>query len=113
MEEKKTVVYLDEVLSENDVFAQTVTINYDDKLIIYSRGVEKTEIIDGEVFVGKKPNFPYVVNEIDKKTKKRRVYVTKLIGEEDLDDAMFCMISEMYGEIKTDGHPDGASLRLA
>ena len=48
MEEKKPVVYLDEVLSENDVFAQMVTINYDDKLIIYSRGVEKTEIIDGE-----------------------------------------------------------------
>lgn len=98
------------MLSENDVFAQTVTINYDDKLIIYSRGVEKTEIIDGEVFLGKKPNVPYVVNEIDK---KRRVYVTKLIGEEDLGDATFCMISEMYDEIKTDGHPDGVSLRLA
>ena len=67
------------------------------------RGVEKTEIIDGKKVVGKKPNVPYVVNEIDKKTKKRRVYVSKLIGEEDLDDAMFCMISEMYDEIETDG----------
>ena len=53
MEEKKIVGYLAEELSERGVFVQDVSINYDDKFVIYSRGVEKTEIIDGEVFVGR------------------------------------------------------------
>ena len=113
MEKKKPVVYLDEVLSENNVFVLSTTVNYDDKTIVYGRGIKKAEVIDGHEFVGADPEVPYMINEIDKKTKKRRVYVAKFAFEEDLDDAMFGMIGELYDEIKTEGHFEGVSLSIA
>ena len=112
MEEKKIVGYLAEELSERGVFVQDVSINYDDKFVIYSRGVEKTEIIDGERVVGKKPKRPYFVNEIDKKTKKRKIYVVELFAEEDVDDEEIEYVDATFGQIVADRHPDFLSLSI-
>ena len=115
MKKKKPIGYLDENLTERGVFVQEVSINYDDKFVTYMRGVKKTEIIDGKKVVGKKPNVPYLVKEFDKKSKKMRLYIVKLLDEGDAEnmDAFTNAINKFYDEIKTDEHPNGASLRLA
>ena len=82
--EKKSVVSLGNFLSGAGVFSLTATINYNDKVIMYERGIVKTEIIDGKEFIGKEPACPYQVIELDKKTGKKRVYKTELVFEEDL-----------------------------
>lgn len=81
---KKSVVSLNRFLSGAGVFSLTATINYNDKVIMYERGIVKTEIIDGKEFTGKEPACPYQVIELDKKTGKRKVYKTELVYEEDM-----------------------------
>ena len=76
--EKKPVVSLGDWLYDDGVFTLSTIVNYNDKVVIYERGIVKTEIIDGKEFTGEEPYVPYLVIELDKKTGKRRVYKTVL-----------------------------------
>ena len=69
--EKKPVVRLNDWLYGDGVFTLNTTVNYNDKVIMYERGIVKTEIIDGKEFTGKEPACPYQVIELDKKTGKK------------------------------------------
>ena len=51
--EKKPVISLTDGLSEGNVFFLTTSLNYNDKIVLYNRGIVKTEIIDGEELLGK------------------------------------------------------------
>ena len=82
--EKKTVVVLGNFLSESGVFSVTATINYNDKVVMYERGVVKKEKIGDKVIEGKEPACPYQVIELDKKTGKKKIYRTELVYEEDM-----------------------------
>ena len=81
---KKSVVSLNSFLSGEGVFSVTATINYNDKVIMYERGVVKSEKIGDKIVEGKEPAYPFQVIELDKKTGKKRVYKTELVFEEDL-----------------------------
>ena len=65
--EKKPVVRLNDWLYGDGVFTLNTTVNYNDKVIMYERGIVKTEVIDGKEFTGREPKVPYLVIELDKK----------------------------------------------
>lgn len=46
--EKKPAVILGDWLSEDGVFTLSTTVNYNGKIVMYERGIVKTEIIDGK-----------------------------------------------------------------
>ena len=69
--EKKPVVRLGDWLYDDGVFTLSTTVNYNDKIVMYERGIVKTEIIDGKEFTGREPKEPYIVIELDKKTGKK------------------------------------------
>ena len=81
---KKSVVSLNSFLSEAGVFSLTTTVNYNDKVIMYERGIVKSEKIGDKIVEGKEPACPFRVIELDKKTGKRKVYKTELVYEEDM-----------------------------
>lgn len=97
--EKKPVISLTDGLSEGNVFFLTTSLNYNDKIVLYNRGIVKTEIIDGEEFTGEEPKYPYQVIEIDKKTGKRKFYKVELEYEDDLGPDIAKWSDELYEEI--------------
>lgn len=97
--EKKPVVSLSDWLSEDEVFSLSTTVNYNDKIVMYERGIVRTEIIDGKEFTGREPEVPYIVIELDKKTGKKRVYKTELVEEEDLGTEFASGFSKLYEEV--------------
>lgn len=97
--EKKPVVSLSDWLSEDEVFSLSMTVNYNDKIVMYERGIVRTEIIDGKEFTGREPEVPYIVIELDKKTGKKRVYKAELVDEEDLGTEFASGFSELYEEV--------------
>jgi len=97
--EKKPVVSLGDWLFDDGVFALSTTVNYSDKIVMYERGIVKTEIIDGKEFTGKEPKVPYIVIELDKKTGKKRVYKAELVAEEDLGVEFADHYSEWFDEV--------------
>ena len=97
--EKKPVVRLGDWLYGDGVFTLDTTVSYNDKIILYQRGIVRTEIIGGKEFTGKKPKVPYVVIELDKKTGKKRVYKTELVDEEDLGTEFVDHYSEWFDEV--------------
>ena len=97
--EKKPVVRLNDWLYGDGVFTLNTTVNYNDKVIMYERGIVKTEVIDGKEFTGREPKVPYLVIELDKKTGKKRVYKTKLVLEEDLGVDFVNSYSKLFDEV--------------
>ena len=97
--EKKPVVRLSDWLCEDGVFTLSTTVNYNDKIVMYERGIVRTEIIDGKEFTGREPKVPYIVIELDKKTGKKRVYKTELVEEEDLGTEFVDGFSKLYEEV--------------
>lgn len=96
---KKPVISLTDGLSEAGVFFLTTSLNYNDKIVLYERGIVRTENIDGEEFTGKEPKCPYQVIEIDKKTGKRRFYKVVLDCEDELGPDIAKWADELYEEI--------------
>ena len=97
--EKKPVVSLSDWLHDDGVFTVSTTVSYNDKVVMYERGIVKTEIIDGKKVTGKKPKVPYVVIELDKKTGKARTYKTVLVSEEDLGTELADGYSMVFDEV--------------
>lgn len=97
--EKKPVVRLNDWLYGDGVFTLNTTVNYNDKVIMYERGIVKTEVIDGKEFTGREPKVPYLVIELDKKTGKKRVYKTELVLEEDLGIDFANGYSKLFDEV--------------
>lgn len=97
--EKKPVVRLSDWLYDDGVFTLSTTVNYNDKIVMYERGIVRTEIIDGKEFTGREPKVPYIVIELDKKTGKKRVYKTELVDEEDLGIEFADHYSEWFDEV--------------
>lgn len=97
--EKKPVVSLGDWLYDDGVFTLSTTVNYNDKIVMYERGIVKTEIIDGKEFTGREPKEPYIVIELDKKTGKKRVYKAELVEEEDLGTEFASGFSKLYEEV--------------
>ena len=97
--EKKPVVSLGDWLYDDGVFTLSTTVNYNDKIVMYERGIVKTETIDGKEFTGREPKVPYIVIELDKKKKKKRVYKTELVEEEDLGTEFVDGYSKLYEEV--------------
>ena len=97
--EKKPVVSLGDWLYDDGVFTLSTTISYNDKVVMYERGIVKTEIIDGKEFTGREPKVPYIVIELDKKTGKKRVYKTELVEEEDLGTKFADGYSMVFDEV--------------
>ena len=97
--EKKPVVRLNDWLYGDGVFTLNTTVNYNDKVIMYERGIVKTEVIDGKEFTGREPKVPYLVIELDKKTGKKRVYKTELVLEEDLGVDFVNSYSKLFDEV--------------
>ena len=62
---------LSDWLYGDEVFTLCTTVNYNDKVVMYERGIMKTETIDGKEFTGSEPKVPYIVIELDKKTDKK------------------------------------------
>ena len=81
------------------MFALSATINYNDKIVMYERGIVRTEIIDGKEITGREPKVPYIVIELDKKTGKARTYKTVLVSEEDLGTEFASGFSKLYEEV--------------
>ena len=97
--EKKPVVSLGDWLYDDGVFTLSTTVSYNDKVVMYERGIVKTEIIDGKEFTGREPKVPYIVIELDKKTGKKRVYKTELVEEEDLGTEFVDGYSKFFDEV--------------
>ena len=97
--EKKPVVSLGDWLYDDGVFTLSTTVNYNDKIVMYERGIVRTEIIDGKEFTGREPKVPYIVIELDKKTGKKRVYKTELVEEEDLGTEFVDGYSKFFDEV--------------
>ena len=97
--EKKPVVSLGDWLYDDGVFTLSTTISYNDKVVMYERGIVRTEIIDGKEFTGREPKVPYIVIELDKKTGKKRVYKTELVEEEDLGTEFVDGYSKFFDEV--------------
>ena len=97
--EKKPVVSLGDWLYDDGVFTLSTTVNYNDKIVMYERGIVRTEIIDGKEFTGREQKVPYIVIELDKKTGKKRVYKTELVEEEDLGTEFVDGYSKFFDEV--------------
>lgn len=97
--EKKPVVSLSDWLHDDGVFTLSTTVSYNDKVVMYERGIVKTEIIDGKEFIGREPKVPYIVIELDKKAGKKRVYRTELVEEEDLGIGFVDGYSKFFDEV--------------
>ena len=95
---KLVAACLDNFLGEDNVFRLTAMINYDDKVVQYSRAVDTTETINDETFGGGNIDYEYDVVELDKKTKKLRRYKAILVSEKDVDEA-FVKSYEKYYEV--------------
>ena len=93
------MVSLGDWLYDDGVFTLSTTVNYNDKIVMYERGIVKTETIDGKEFTGREPKVPYIVIELDKKTGKKRVYKTELVEEEDLGTEFVDGYSKLYEEV--------------
>ena len=89
---KKALALMDHFISEDGINCATVLINYSDKIVQYSRNIER---VDNDKNNLECHNFDVV--ELDKATKKIRRYKTVLIDERDVDEELIESFEE-YNE---------------